>query len=158
MTAGRNRFLIPAMPATIYALRGPAPGVLMKIKFAMPMKRPRGYFNALLEPTRILLDRNFSLAAAADFLIQNNTLPRRDRDAFLATMYHRFTRLRKNVIEPDAKLEWKASLGYDALHAVSGVKALCGSTAGRWFAGGEDVRKCNRCKAIIRKENLTIHR
>ena len=149
---------MPATISNVYALRGPAPSVLQKIKFAMPMKRPRGYFNKLLEPTRTLLDRNFSLAAAADFLIQNNALPRRDREAYLGTMRHRFTRLRRHEIKPDAKVEWLASLGYDALHAVSGVKALCGATAGRWFGGAEGARKCNRCIAIVTRENVTIHR
>lgn len=147
------------MPAAAYRLRQPAAAILRELEHAEPARtRPRGYFDALMEPTKKLLDKGFRLHKAAAWLIERGAMPPQDRDAFMGTMRHRFTRLRQSQASTKAVCQWKTALGYEAAHAVAGVTAVCGATAGRWFAATPTTRHCPRCQGIVTRENVTIHR
>lgn len=148
------------MPAPIYRLRTVPTVVIKKLTYAEPPPPlPRGYFDALHEPTKQLLAKGFRLYQAAAWLIQQGALPEHQRSRYMDAMRNRFSRFRRQAPQPEAAHRWQATLGYEAAHVTAGgVKALCGATSARWFAPGECQRHCNQCQSIVTRENVTIHR
>lgn len=125
------------MPVTIYRFREVSPHVAKRLRYAEPPGRlPRGYFDSLLEPKKMLLAKGFKLAPA---------------------MRNRFSRFRQQTPVATATYQWGAALGYDAAHAIAGgTKALCSAMPAPWFDAGDGQRKCPVCAGILRTGNVTM--
>ena len=140
-------------------IRRPGPKLLERLKYAEPPpKIPRGYFDALVKPTTILLDKGLKLMQAADWLIREKALKASDRQRFCDAMCCRFTRARRKEEANPTSAEWRTSILYDSMHLLPkrGLVALCGVRSNRWNCTGEMREQCNRCKGIARKGNLSI--
>lgn len=142
----------------IFRLRAVPEAVLKKAKYAEPPGRvPKGYFDNLLDATKTLLDRGFTLATAADWLIEQRSLPYRRRSQYINTMHVRFSRFRAHEAEHVNVLAWRSALGYDAAHAVDGgIFALCGARSARWMGASETQRHCTQCVHQLRVQALNI--
>lgn len=133
--------------------------VLKEIPFAAPPpKFPRGFFDALVTPTRQLLDKGLKLMQAADWLIARGVLKESLRQRYSAAMRCRLTRLRRKIEASPAAVQWRTSIFYDSMHLLpaGGLKALCGAHATRWNALTEPLEKCSRCKGIATREKVAI--
>jgi hypothetical protein len=136
--------------------RTPSPELLEKIAKATPPPRfPRGYFDPLVTPTRLLLDKGFKLHQAADLLIEERVIKPQDRFCFLQAMRGRISRLKRQQVSAGG-FAWSASLYYDSTHLVQegGRKALCGSTATAWEAERSESNRCARCIGLARKHGI----
>ena len=143
-----------------YRLRTAPPELLEKARRAAPPpKLPRGFFDSLMAPTKLLLDNGLRLAQAADWLITERALKTNHRTHYLDAMHARFTRFRAREAEKGEEFRWRTGLGYDRAHAVGrGTIALCGARAGAWMGATDTTLHCKQCVGIIRTRILTIHR
>ena len=128
-----------------------------KIQYADPPGRfPKGYFDSILTPTRLLLDRGLKLCQAVDWLIDHGVLAPQLRRASVNAMRSRLMRFRTRQAKAGEVLTWKAALGYDAAHATSGVVALCGAKSARWMGSTNEQRRCRMCQHAISVQGLTV--
>jgi hypothetical protein len=132
--------------------------VMRKIQYAEPPARfPRGYFDALITPTRMLLDQGLTLSQATDWLIKHAVLQSSHRRRYAAAMTARISRLRAAPITEGETYRWRETVGYSSLHVVgSGLIALCSARGQRWMEPSSLVTKCFRCQGIVKSRNLTI--
>lgn len=145
------------MPA-VYRLREIPPELLEKCRRAAPPPRvPRGYFDSLLTPTRVLLDNGLKLTQAADFFIAQRALKPQLRTSFTNAMKSRMTRFRRREAEKDEVFYWRIALGYARAHAIgNGTISLCGVRGSRWFETNDPANQCKVCRSIVTKLNVTI--
>lgn len=132
----------------MHRLRPVSPELLQKARYAdRPGRRPRGYFDAVAEPTKALLENGWNLGQAADWLMNHRAIKPTDREHYRDAMQKRFKRLQGRKASKGAQVVWRQSLGYERAHLVEEgkVMALCGATAARWYAADSDCRKCKQC-------------
>lgn len=118
-----------------------------------PAPRNTKYFDSLTMPARVLLDKGFTMAQAADLLIDKRVLARQDRQAFLSAMYSRMWRLKRKPLDASLNYAWHMSASYHSAHlrAAGERLAVCGVAASFWVLGDTTAVLCARCLAIERK-------
>ena len=143
---------------TMDKLPVPPASILGKIKYAeRPAAVPRGYFDALMSPTRELLDRGLTIAQAADWWVAHRVIPPSHRPKFMDAMHGRLSRLRQRAARKGEVLRWRSSPYYESVHALgSGAKALCGAKTSRWVEAPSTSIKCARCQGVARRQGLSI--
>lgn len=127
--------------------------VLQLIKDAQPPpQRNTKYFDGLVMPARVLLDKGFTMAQAADLLIEKRALIKRDRHAFLGAMRSRLWRLKRKALDPSLTYAWHLSASYNSAHlrAAGERLAVCGAAASFWVIGDAAPVRCARCQGIER--------
>lgn len=125
--------------------------VMEMIKDAKPpAPRNTKYFDSLTMPARVLLDKGFTMAQAADLLIEKRALARQDRRAFLAAMRSRMWRLKRKALDPALNYAWHLSASYNSAHlrAAGERLAVCGVAASFWVLGDASPTRCARCLNI----------
>ncbi len=133
------------------------PELLQEVKKAKPPgKIPKGYFDELVTPTKELLDRRFTLPAAADWFIERGVLVPELRRRFVLALHNRMSRFRQRKAAEAEEFTWKMALGYERMHAIGrGVVAICGAKASRWYASA-DGDNCLACIGAARKQGVTV--
>ena len=136
----------------------PPADVLNRIPDAVrPRGLPRGYFDAMVKPTRELLDRGLNVGHAADWWVAQGVLPPRFRRKFMEAMRARLSRLRQVQRVREAHLVWKSSPYHVSVHAVGeGVRALCGAKAIPWMEATSTSVKCDRCVGVARRLSVEV--
>lgn len=142
----------------IAKLPPPPREIIEKTKFAeRPPNLPRGYFDALMTPTRTLLDQGLSISNAADWWVTNGVIPSEQRGKFMEAMYNRLHRLRQRKAAEGEIVRWRASPYYESVHAIGdGLKALCGASTTLWVSATNTAHKCARCIGISRRLNISV--
>jgi hypothetical protein len=108
--------------------------------------------------TKRLLAQNLNLAQAADWLIEQNALPRSDREGYRKAMGMRFSRQRQVSPTAGASVIWKASVQFNACHAVpAGTSvALCGAKDSLWLNATSTSHKCDRCRGVATRGGVIV--
>ena len=157
----RNRKLIcPLRCAILLPMRHrhhPQKTLLELVATAQPPPRfPRGYFNHCITPTRVLLDRGFTLAQAIDWMIQQGVVKPDHRSQFAKAMQSRITRLNQKRIKTAQQFSWQESIFFDSSHLVADgeMKAACGSRATSWAPARSESSRCPRCKGAANRHAI----
>lgn len=142
---------------TIHKLPAVPPDIIVQIRTVEPEAvLPRGFFDTLVEATRMLLDRGLSLPQAADWLIDNKVIERRHRRKYHDAMRGRLSRLNRKTAT-SGELAWKEAMGFNSVHAVGGgLTSLCGVSASRWFSATSTSSKCSRCRGLVAIKGLSL--
>ena len=121
-----------------------------------PPRFPRGYFNHCITPTRVLLDRGFTLAQAIDWMIQQGVVKPDHRSQFAKAMQSRITRLNQKRIKTTQQFSWQESIFFDSSHLVADgeMKAACGSRATSWAPARSESSRCPRCKGAANRHAI----
>jgi hypothetical protein len=147
------------MPTALAPPTFDLPALIEEAKRAVPpSKIPKGYFDAVVTPTRILLDNALTLPQAADWLIAQKALDPKMRRTYLRAIRGRLTRFRARESSAGEKFEWKQALGYERRHLIgTGTIALCSASGPRWFSeSGEPGPRCLRCKGIANQRGIAV--
>jgi hypothetical protein len=148
LRAGEAVLLRPDKPAICC----PACGCTMKFLHALHALRPA----ATSGPTRVLLDRGFTLAQAIDWMIQQGVVKPDHRSQFAKAMQSRITRLNQKRIKTTQQFSWQESLFFDSSHLVADgeMKAACGSRATSWAPARSESSRCPRCKGAANRHAI----
>jgi hypothetical protein len=156
LTAKRKWISFP-MQTTYRIPQAPADLLEKARKASPPPKFPRGYFDVLVTPTRLLLDNGFKLTQAAEWLVKEGSLEPQHRQKFFYARPNRLSRHNKKTAAAGEVVQWRTALGYDSVHAVGhGTTALCGVKTASWLGAASTANKCARCMGKAKQQGLII--
>lgn len=151
----RSRAILPGM----LQVSPPTAELMAKIRTAMPPRRfPPRYFDPLVEPARLLLDRGLSAPQAADFLIVNGAIKSTERKPFIQAMHGKISRLRRAKLAEGGDYRWRENLYHNSSHLVNEGehRAICGADSTVWVPEVRESSRCPRCIGVARKNGLMI--